>query len=291
MNETGQKIISIGWDVGGWYGDKNACTVMEYHNGSIQQQPPILFDFRGNDSVYGLDSITIDKILAPVKDYLELQDNNVKIIIAIDAPLSFSKNFKLLVNRKIDVNNFSNVKKNNSIAFRTTEILINNKFKNCLSPVFDSIGNPTTLAQLVMLKLKSMGFKYIPVDSISYDSIDSSNRIVIEVYPGILRDNIYYSNTSIIDSNGHFSSQRYEPCKKYYSNLGSGPKPKSSEMDEYDSMLCSMLGISFAKSFYGDQNNEIPLPEIETRIETQYVADAAQEGWIFYPRVSRETQK
>jgi hypothetical protein len=39
-------------------------------------------------------------------------------------------------------------------------------------------------------------------------------------------------------------------------------------MDEYDSMLCSMLGISFAKSFYGDQNNEIPLPEIETRIDT-----------------------
>jgi hypothetical protein len=41
MNETGQRIISLGWDVGGWYGDKNACTVMEYHNGTLyQQQPP-----------------------------------------------------------------------------------------------------------------------------------------------------------------------------------------------------------------------------------------------------------
>ncbi|MFN8263781.1 MAG: hypothetical protein U0T07_09665 [Chitinophagales bacterium] len=284
MNETGQRIISIGWDVGGWYGDKNACTVMEYYKGSIQQQPPILFDFRGNDSVYDLDSIT-NKILAPVKDYLESHDKNVKIIVAIDAPLSFSKNFKLLVDRKIDVSNFSNVKKNNSIAFRTTEILINNKFKNCLSPVFDSIGNPTTLGQMVMLKLKSIGFKYIPVDSINYDSIESSNRIVIEVYPGILRNSKYYSNTGIIDSSGHFSSDGYEPCKRYYSDLGSGSKPKSTEMDEYDSMLCSMLGISFAKSFYGDENNEIPLPEIETNIDSKFVGDAAQEGWIFYPRV------
>ena len=285
MSETGQKIISIGWDVGGWYGDKNACTVMEYQNGTIRQQPPILFDFRGNDSVYDLDSITTNKILEPVKRYLDSQDVNVKIIIAIDAPLSFSKNFKLLVDRKIDVRNFSNIKKNNSIAFRTTEILINNEFKNCLSPVFDSIGNPTTLAQLVMLKLKSKRFKYIPVDSIDYDSIESSNRIVLEVYPGILRNSIYYSNTSIIDSTGHFSSEKYEPCKKYYSDLGSGSKPKSSEMDEYDSMLCSMLGISFAKSFYGDQNNEIPLPEMETNIDSKFVSDAAQEGWIFYPRV------
>ena len=284
MNETGQRIISIGWDVGGWYGDKNACTVMEYYKGSIQQQPPILFDFRGNDSVYDLDSIT-NKILAPVKDYLESHDKNVKIIVAIDAPLSFSKNFKLLVDRKIDVSNFSNVKKNNSIAFRTTEILINNKFKNCLSPVFDSIGNPTTLGQLTMLKFKSLGFKYIPVDSINYDSIESSNRIVIEVYPGILRNSKYYSNTGIIDSSGHFSSDGYEPCKRYYSDLGSGSKPKSTEMDEYDSMLCSMLGISFAKSFYGDENNEIPLPEIETNIDSKFVGDAAQEGWIFYPRV------
>lgn len=283
MNETGQRIISLGWDVGGWYGDKNACTVMEYYNGTLYQQPPTLFDFRGNESIYDLESIT-NKILAPVKNYLESHDKNLKIIIAIDAPLSFSKNFKQLVDRKIDVNNFSNVKKNNSIAFRTTEILINNKFKNCLSPVFDSIGNPTTLGQLVMLKLKSIGFKYIPVDSISYDSMESSNRIVIEVYPGILRGSIYYSNTSIIDSNGHFSSDSYIPCKKYYSDLGSGSKPKSSEMDEYDSMLCSMLGISFAKSFYGDQNNQIPLPELETRIDSKFVADAAQEGWIFYPR-------
>jgi len=249
MNETGQKIISIGWDVGGWYGDKNGCTVMEYQNGIILQLPPILFDFRGNDSVYGIDSITADKILAPIKPYLQSQDINVKIIIAIDAPLSFSKNFKQLVDRKIDVSSFSRIKKNNSIAFRKTEILINNKFKNCLSPVFDTIGNTTTLA---------IGFKYIPVDSISYDSIENSNRIVIEVYPGILRGTIYYSNTSIIDSKCHFSSGRYESCKKYYSDLGSGSKPKSSEMDEYDSMLCSMLGISFAKSFYGDQENKIP---------------------------------
>jgi hypothetical protein len=56
-----------------------------------------------------------------------------------------------------------------------------------------------------MLNLKSKGFKYIPIDSISYYSIESSNRIVIEVYPGILRDSIYYSNTSIIDSNGNLN--------------------------------------------------------------------------------------
>ena len=122
------------------------------------------------------------------------------------------------------------------------------------------------------------------MDNIGYDSIDNSNRVVIEVYPGILRGSIYYSNTSITDYNDHFSSERYKPCKRYYTDLESGSKPKNSEMDEYDSMLCSMLGISFAKSFYGDHNNQIPLPELETRIDSKFVADAAQEGWIFYPR-------
>ena len=282
MNNNDQKIISIGWDAGGWYGDKNAFTTMEYRNGIIIQRQTNILDFKKEDAFIDIDNAIVNKILEPIKSIL---NSDVKIIIAIDAPLSFSKNFRQLIERRINLNAFSNLKKNNSIAFRTTEIIINNEFKDCLSAVFDSIGNPSTLAQVVMLKLKALGFKYLPIDSIDYyQNNKDDNKIIIEVYPGVLRGREYYKETQAVEMNEKFKSKNYEDCIKYYSDLNSGSKPKSLEMDEFDSILCSLLGLSFAKSFYGDKSNDIPLLEMETRIDSKYVADAAQEGWIYYPK-------
>nr|HPM04024.1 hypothetical protein [Candidatus Cloacimonadota bacterium] len=47
--------------------------------------------------------------------------------------------------------------------------------------------------------------------------------------------------TQAVEMNEKFKSKNYEDCIKYYSDLNSGSKPKSLEMDEFDSITYDAL--------------------------------------------------
>lgn len=153
------KIISIGWDVGGWHGRKNALSVIVFENGSLKLTVPpkcikrdLLFD-----NGEGLPTFILNEI-AP----------NDRLVIAIDSPFGFPEAFSRLIT---DVNYvFNDVGDDfykNLYAFRKTDINIIDKLgKKPISPSFDKLTNNVSLTINLLRILKENNFAIAPWDAI-----------------------------------------------------------------------------------------------------------------------------
>lgn len=210
------KTIGIGWDVGGWYGDKNAITITELEGENSLKI----------SHLNGLNSFNIIQHL----DKIIQENQDTKIILGIDSPLGFPNAFtKLISEPGFDHSTIMKLLdgdqsyRSSPLAFRTTEMVIKQVFdKNALSASFDNLTNNTTLAISVIRFLqREYGFKCIPFDSHNSDT----KSIIVEVYPAITPAS--YTEKFI----KNFDESNY------------------SSKDQADSVICSILALGYDKGY------------------------------------------
>ncbi len=279
-----KKVISIGWDVGGWHGEKNAICKLEYDGEKItMSKPEILkkvFDQKGIP--YFIETV--------------IKDDYKQFILAIDAPLGLPVEFTNLINgNEVFIPDVEKGSFENRLAFRETDMHIKSILKKTpISPSFDKLTNNLTLA-LNMTRLLKNSFKIYPFHD--YDSMNKNN--VIEVYPGIFRtDNPKKSASN--DELNRFNKIRTSKKRilemmiggldkqfdeqlgtalEYYTTDDSNEK----KTDKADAFICSLLGLSFLLG------KEAGLPEISKVIPQKRATHqidkevVRKEGWIYYP--------
>lgn len=277
-----EKIISIGWDVGGWLGSgancKNALSVLKYEEEKFSWGEIELVSFAN-----GL--LSFEEVCDKLKLGPELCNNpNVQIVIAIDAPLGFPAKFKELVNGSLEDHVIyregeNNKKKmiNNLFAFRKTEQYLFEKFKKqSLSATFDKLGNNSTVAIAHRIKwAKSDNFIFYPFCGTDFPF--NCARLGFEVYPGVITKDalgdVEFSKISeliTLARNGNLIEDF-----TYYIDQKSG---KSGNSDLMDSAICAILGMARVIS-------HAKLPAMETEIPNEDII--LNEGWIIHPKIKK----
>ena len=122
-----KKVVSIGWDVGGWHGRKNAISVITHENGALKLTTPpqcltreFLFD-NGND---------VPTIIS------KQMSEDSELVVAIDSPFGFPKAFtNLIADDKYTSTDVGDKIYDNMYAFRETDKNIIEKLgKKPISP-------------------------------------------------------------------------------------------------------------------------------------------------------------
>lgn len=191
----------IGWDVGAWHCDNNSnsrdALVILDENGLYQGEA-----WRCNLSHTIWESDDLKAFLDKVFDHCKVKRNpKTEIIIAIDAPLGFSKEFaELIANDKAlslaTIGDSQEKLKNyytNPYLFRETERLLSSKTKvkgpqenekvfKPLSPVQHMIGSQASKAMHFLKK-----FEFKNPERGLYEK-QEDNCKVIEAYPATLKD-------------------------------------------------------------------------------------------------------
>jgi len=172
-------MVFIGWDVGGWHGQKNSLAVIDINGQLVEEFPKTIKNIR-NEEVF-----------------IEMINHFPKFVLGIDSPLRFPKAFKDLLNDSFKEPIVKNCKMiNNPLAYRYTDKKIHQVFeKHPLSASFDKLGNPATVAMYYINKFKEqLDCSILPFD------IKSKNRNVIEVYPAILESDVFFKQKEILKS-------------------------------------------------------------------------------------------
>jgi len=305
------KIISIGWDVGGWRGNKNAFCILSFDD-ELEAYKKIRiekFHLANHNELFKVDGSYPDFL----EDWITNSKHD-KIIFAIDAPLGFPTKFKELISGKKYNGTDGNEYK--SYAFRETDIIIN-EGKQTLSPTFTYLTNNVTVALNMRMLLEEDGKNFM---TIPFEGDDSSERKIIEVYPGIFKDSAYekllldminyFGKSSLFDGDigsylieenqnkSHTQSIiekieciRNDYLLKYYCSHSDEPKSYYERYaDLGDAFICALIGMCF------ELNGKEGFPKIEKEwrevIKRRNVkAEKIQgtkgdgEGWIYYPKV------
>jgi hypothetical protein len=272
------KIISIGWDVGGWLGNKNAVAALKYEGGNFEWiDLPKTFEIKDNP-------LSLDEFikLAGIEEIRP----DYKYIIAIDASLGLPSAYvDLIKNLEIGSIYKSNTKRkeiNNLFAYRETERVIYEKFnKKPLSATFDKLGNNFIVA---MTHLKTWGDEII-IHPQQNKASEENKFDVIEVYPGVLKENTNQKWDENLKKTLNLyldeiqklllqlKSEEINNAFKYYLNNKEEEKTKETfKTDELDACICAILGMAFKNP--SDTIFKLQHPNTENIIS---------EGWIYYP--------
>ena len=231
-----KKVVSIGWDVGGWHGRKNAISVITHENGALKLTTPpqcltreFLFD-NGND---------VPTIIS------KQMSEDSELVVAIDSPFGFPKAFtNLIADDKYTSTDVGDKIYDNMYAFRETDKNIIEKLgKKPISPSFDKLTNNVTLTINMLRILKRNHFVISPWDSPSLKDA----KIVIEVYPGVFKCEkekslkLLIKMIQQIQIDNKESQIFLEDLESYYYRDIADDKS-----DEADSFICSLLGMCFA---------------------------------------------
>ena len=242
-----EKLIVIGWDVGGWMGSNNGFSIIEYDYQSHS------FEWKGKSvelSIPDHSLFSLDYIIEKT-DSLNIDLAEAKIIIAADAPLTYPKAFKeLLENQK---NDFVKPDKEiyNPLAYRRTDRYIYEKFnKKPLSAVFDRLGTNASAAVVHIRKwMEERNFSLEPVIQ------NSSSKIIIEVYPALLKESKY--------------AEAFEPIKSML------PKDINKGTDAYDSALCALMGLAY--------DDKVKIEGLAKLVKApEHDEEIREEGWIYH---------
>ncbi|HOZ14759.1 MAG TPA: hypothetical protein PK784_08230 [Tenuifilaceae bacterium] len=181
----------IGWDVGGWNCEKNsksrdAIVILDANGCKIGEA------FRVNLRNYIIESKNTLDFVSNIFTLCDLEqkfNESSKAILAIDAPLGFSKGFKELLAGNITDN--INKHQENPYLFRTTEKFLFEKEFTPLSSVKDRIGSQTTKAMHVVAKFTPK------IKSCGVWQDENGLLTVIETYPAACRK---FDNMPVVDS-------------------------------------------------------------------------------------------
>ncbi|SHJ88069.1 Protein of unknown function [Dethiosulfatibacter aminovorans DSM 17477] len=239
-----RRIVSIGWDVGGWMGKKQGFSM------SLWDYEKEEFSWIGKPSEMSLPKnrlITPDEIMGILSStFSDRELDEYQIIIAIDAPLGYPEAFVKFISSEDVISAKPDKEINNPLAYRDTERHIHKVFdKKPLSSVFDKIGNNATVA-ISHIRTWSSEHEYIV-----QPSNRCSKREIIEVYPALVKGN-------------DFLQELFDEII---------PDTVKRESDAYDSAICSIMGLKYylGEEFLGVPVAVGPVEDIEQK-----------EGWIYY---------
>lgn len=238
------KILSIGWDVGGWMGSKQGFSMCLWDTETKQLK------WIGKAKEMSLPK---SHLISPLDIIADLTDGanfskcrNLQVIVAIDAPLGYPICFVEFLNGKNVINARPVLEIENPLAYRETERHIHQKFgKKPLSSTFDKIGNNATVAiSHINNWIKNDGF-------IRQPSHENGLKEIIEVYPALVKENAYL-----------FQSFDEEI-----------PNEINRGTDAYDSAICALMGLKY---YVGEEL--FGMPCVSKLVKEEYFS----EGWIYY---------
>lgn len=242
------KLLALGWDVGGWMGSNHGFSLIQYdydQNDYKWLGNPVELTIPANST------FTLDYIFEKAADIDEIVIDEYEVVIGIDAPLGYPIKFKNFLDG--EMKDFKRPDKEiyNRLAYRETDRHIYNKCnKKPLSAVFDRLGTNTTVAMVHVQKwMDAYGFALIPAKN------TSENKKIIEVYPALLKESKF--------------SAAYQPVR------GMLPSEVNEGTDAYDAALCSLMALA-----YGTGGRLQELPEL---VGPSCITDEIkEEGWIYY---------
>ncbi len=248
MKAIKEDLVAIGWDVRGWQSSDQATAVARLGSDSRQVEwLGISNHFRLKEgSVPGFEALAKPAVGA---EQIENLRSAPKLVVAIDAPLAFSNEFKSLLNGKASIQTVPKTEIENRLAYRDCERWVKKKFgKKPLSASFDKLGNNASLAMSAASALQKEGFAIVP------QSAKQADRAVIEVYPGLVKS----------------GPRKIDPATPQLAlHL---PKHLKQGTDQYDAAICAIVGLVFLGG-----GRRLDLPDL-----VPFPTDANRgEGWIF----------
>lgn len=241
------KIIGIGWDVGGWMGNNHGVAICEWDPATNT------IDWRGTPTEIAIpkNGISLQHLIGTVDPTFSLDDRS-QYIIGVDAPLGYPKAFIQFINGEINPVEKSEKEIYNPLAYRYTDRVIYETIgKKPLSAVFDRIGNNATAAiSHAHMWEKRDGFKIYPMAK----QVKTDKKIIIEVYPALVK--------ASKASEAHANLRQYLPTNV---------KPGT---DAYDACICALYAIAFGA-------DDAPLPSI-AHPPAHAEEVVKEEGWIYY---------
>lgn len=243
------KILSIGWDVGGWMGNKQGIAAVLWTIGDSDIE---WLGIPVETAIPKGSIFTPDYLIGLIsRNYVCTPLDNTRIIIAIDSPLGFPDAFRRLVCQEEQVLYRTDKEIDNPLAYRCTEQHICSVFgKKPLSATFDKLGNNCTVAVYHMQRWrKEQGYVAYP-----YDDDNEDSKAIIEVYPALLKNK---------------AGEVKNEVKLHL------PKGILEGTDAYDACLCAFLGI-----LYGAEGRFNDFPKLVK--PTSDSISNSTEGWIYY---------
>lgn len=251
-------ILAVGWDVGGWCGNKQAVAALRWDGGRA--------DWLGKACCFTLadlpDDWGLNQLLRRAwKDGPEDALRHYQVVLAIDAPLGFPTEFSdLLAGRTPGPFAPDGREINNRLAYRETDRHVFTTFnKKPLSASFDKLGNNATVAMVHTRRLRQQNELRVP----PFDEPDDSIATGIEVYPALVKQKRKRGDTEPL------------PCNASVNELlPPGSQPGS---DECDACICALMALA-----YGHAGRIPGLPRIEP-VPPPLTETIRREGWIYYP--------
>ncbi len=256
---TGDKVLVIGWDVGGWMSGNHGFAILEFRPGKEELIWKGWLNNRSisEDELLELDSVLADGGLTAETRTLKMPDLFAaydKIVIGVDAPLGLPYDYHDFINNKNNIIMRPGREINNPLAYRRTDRLLYQKFgKKPLSATFDRLGtNYTVAAAHIRRWQQKYDFKLIPQEA------RDANRQIVEVYPGILKK----------------LKSEFSGCRRFFQML---PKRITKGEHSYDAALSALQGLAVLLA------GSWELPEMKRPERIDEIT--ATEGWIFFPAV------
>lgn len=248
-------IYALGWDVGGWMGNSNSFVFIEVH----KNENKLKWFF--SEKNYQLKKDSLFKLEEIINDLAKRSLSEMNpLIIGIDAPLSFPRQFVNFLNQDEMYIKKPSKEIFNPLAYRATDRYIYNKYgKKPLSATFDRLGNNTTVAisHLRYWKQKyrlNMDFTNLKPDLIN----------IIETYPALSKPSKFVEAFERID------------------NIIPGKIKEGT--DQYDAALCALMAVQF-----GCENGFKKLPSLVYPPEKGKIY--SKEGWIYHFNLENINQK
>jgi hypothetical protein len=238
--------VVIGWDVRGWMSSNQAVAVLA-KNGQDLEWLGLADRFRLSSQ----NGLSLSSLLIPSLDDWTLSaiSDRTEVIIAIDAPLGFSTEFRALLNGHGTLVEPPKSEIENPFAHRACEQWIYEEYgKKPLSASFDKLGNNASLAMSVSSALKRERFSVVPQDG------TFTRKSIIEVYPALAKVGM---------------KRRSGAIPPLATILPSELQPGT---DIYDAAICALLGA--VQMGWGQ---ELGIPGL---VQPLQGFDTA-EGWIY----------
>lgn len=236
-------ILSLGWDVGGWMGNKHGFALVRWTKGNNE------LEWLGNPIATRIPQDCLFNPKRIISQFLCIEEDTIfedtKVVIAIDAPLGLPIDYMKMIKGQAIEANRPKREIDSRLAYRDTEREIYQVFgKKPLSATFDRLGNNCSVAiSHISEWCKKYGYSVHPM---TYGSNDG--KVIIEVYPAIAKSETLRAMI---------------------------PKNLSSKTDEYDAAICAIMGVS-----YGANGEFKKLPKLVEPPEN--IVSPKTEGWIYY---------
>lgn len=253
------KILGIGWYVGGWLGRKQAIAMASWSPGDkyvnwVEGNGKLI---SASDRFRLAEAGGFDLLNLMSKSYRKVElDDFPRIVVAMNAPLGFPERFVEFVRDPRPLEGLPARDFENPLAFRFTDRWIEREFRDHnrrpLSPSFQSLTSNVTVAlSAISLMRQRHGFKVLPQDADA-----PADRSIIEVFPALVK------------KSGN-EAEVIEFLAEYI------PYSVTHPWEPYDAAICAVHAIIFGSAGqFRDFPTLVSPPEGHPETRT--------EGWIYH---------